>query len=368
MTGTELTAVALPFAAMTVLGASPLHISLLAACGFLPHLVASLPVGALADRHRRRPLMIWCNVRQAVVLGPVPPAALLDGLGFVQLYAVAVVAALLSVVFDTAYQSYLPKLLRREQLAEGHGKLSVSMSFATVAGQSGAGALITAIGAARAVTVDAVSYLVSATTLALVRAEEPMPAARPAGARLRTKILEVLRYNRAEIRFARGDLQGAPADLSYVLELDPEFVAAYVNRSGIWAALGEHAEAKADALRGLELEPRNAYLPAALGQAEATLGRHEAARTAFRTSLDLDPEAATTWAGRAVLAYEMGDLDGAVADLTRAIQLEESPVFLFNRAVALRDLGEQESARSDLERAARLDPGDEDIRALLSAI
>ncbi|MEV6032818.1 tetratricopeptide repeat protein [Nonomuraea sp. NPDC052116] len=64
----------------------------------------------------------------------------------------------------------------------------------------------------------------------------------------------------------------------------------------------------------------------------------------------------------------MGDLDGAVADLTRAIQLEESPAFLFNRAVALRDLGEQESARSDLERAARLDPGDEDIRALLSAI
>ncbi|MEV4576651.1 tetratricopeptide repeat protein [Nonomuraea jabiensis] len=175
-------------------------------------------------------------------------------------------------------------------------------------------------------------------------------------------------YNRAEIRFARGDLQGALADLSYVLELDPEFVAAYVNRSGIWAALGEHAKAKADALRGLELEPRNAYLLAALGQAEATLGRHEAALTAFRTSLDLDPEAATTWAGRAVLAYELGDLDGAVADLTRAIQLEESPAFLFNRAVALRDLGEQESARSDLERAARLDPGDEDIRALLSAI
>ncbi|WP_431919789.1 MFS transporter [Nonomuraea jabiensis] len=194
MTGTELTAVALPFAAMTVLGASPLQISLLTACGFLPHLVASLPVGALVDRHRRRPLMIWCNVCQAVVLGSVPLAALLDGLGFAQLYAVAVVAALLSVVFDTAYQSYLPTLLRGEQLVEGHGKLSVSMSFATVAGQSGAGALITAIGAARAVTVDAVSYLVSATTLALVRAEEPVPAPRPAGARLRTEIVEGLRY------------------------------------------------------------------------------------------------------------------------------------------------------------------------------
>ncbi|GAA2374424.1 MFS transporter [Nonomuraea africana] len=194
MAGTELSALALPFVALTMLSASPLQVSLLSAAGYIPHLVASLPVGALVDRRRRRALMVWCNLCQAVVLGSIPFAAAMGALSFAQLYAVALVAALFAVVFDTAYQSYLPTLLRGDQLVEGHGKLGVSMSFATVVGQGGAGGLITVIGAARAVTVDAVSYLVSAVCLMLIKTPEPPPAPRPAGSRLRSDIAEGLRY------------------------------------------------------------------------------------------------------------------------------------------------------------------------------
>ncbi|GGK73706.1 MFS transporter [Planomonospora parontospora subsp. parontospora] len=194
MSGTELSALALPFVAMTVLSASPLQVSLLSAVGYLPHLVASLPVGAWLERRRRRVLMVWCNLCQAVVLGSVPLAAAAGVLSFTQLCVVALAAALLAVVFDTAYQSYLPTLLRGDQLVEGHGKLGVSMSFATVAGQGGAGALITLIGAARAVAVDAISYLVSAVSLMLIRTPEPPPPPRPAGSRLRTDMAEGLRY------------------------------------------------------------------------------------------------------------------------------------------------------------------------------
>ncbi|MFF5205063.1 tetratricopeptide repeat protein [Streptosporangium sp. NPDC000396] len=175
-------------------------------------------------------------------------------------------------------------------------------------------------------------------------------------------------YNRAETRFETGDYEGALADLGYVLELDPTFVDAYANRAGIWAALGDDVKARADALRGLEMDPGNAYLLSALGQAETTAGRHAEARRAFDAALDVAPGSAKTWASRAVLAYETGDLEGAVADLTRAVELEESAAFLFNRAIAFRDLGRAETARSDLVRAAELDPGDEEIWAALSAL
>ncbi|MFF5205064.1 MFS transporter [Streptosporangium sp. NPDC000396] len=194
MSGTELSALAIPFVALTTLSASPLEISLLTTAGYLPHLIASLPVGAMVDRRRRRPLLVWCNLCQALVLGSIPLTAAAGALALPQLYGVAMTAALLAVVFDTAYQSYLPSLLHGDQLVEGHGKLGMSMSLATVAGQSGAGALITLIGAARAVTVDAVSYLVSAATLLLIRTPEQPPSPRPAGSRLRTEIAQGLRY------------------------------------------------------------------------------------------------------------------------------------------------------------------------------
>ncbi|MEV2267880.1 tetratricopeptide repeat protein [Nonomuraea africana] len=175
-------------------------------------------------------------------------------------------------------------------------------------------------------------------------------------------------YNRAEIRFAAGDLEGALTDLGYVLELDPEFVDAYINRSGIWAALGEYEKARADAVRGLELDPRNAYLLSALGQAEAATGRQAEAWKAFEAALEIDPRSAATLASRGALAYETGDLEAAVADLGRAIELEENPTFLFNRAVALRDLGRTETARFDLARAAELDPEDADVRKALEEL
>ncbi|GGK73721.1 hypothetical protein Ppa06_34660 [Planomonospora parontospora subsp. parontospora] len=175
-------------------------------------------------------------------------------------------------------------------------------------------------------------------------------------------------YNRAEIRFEEGDLGGALADLDYVLELDPGFVDAYANRAGIRAAHGDHEGARADAVRGLELDPRNVHLLSALGQAETAAGRHAEARRAFDAALEIDPHATATLASRGALAYESGDLEAALADLSCAIDLEENPAYLFNRAMVLRDLRRIGTARRDLVRAAALDPDDEDIRRELDRL
>lgn len=169
-------------------------------------------------------------------------------------------------------------------------------------------------------------------------------------------------YNRAEVRFARGDLAGALADLDYAIELDPGFTAAYVNRAGLLAALGQLDRARADALRDQE----NPYLLCVLGQVEAAQGQPVAARMAFDSALERDAGLAAAWAGRGALAFDEGKFDAAVADLTRAVELDDSAEARFNRAVALRAAGRHEEARSDLERAAELDPADEDIRTALS--
>ncbi|GII79011.1 hypothetical protein Sru01_39930 [Sphaerisporangium rufum] len=174
-------------------------------------------------------------------------------------------------------------------------------------------------------------------------------------------------YNRAQLLLATGDREAARADLDRVLELDPEYLDAYINRAGLLAELGRPEQARADVLAGLALDPGNAYLCCVLGQLETAAGRFAAARAAFDDALTAAPALVPAWAGRAALRYETGDLDGAVADLTRAIAVDQDAALYYNRAVALRDLGRPAEALADLRRARDLDPDDPDIRRELDA-
>ncbi|MEV4114221.1 tetratricopeptide repeat protein [Nonomuraea sp. NPDC049695] len=175
-------------------------------------------------------------------------------------------------------------------------------------------------------------------------------------------------YNRAEVRFASGDLDGARADLDHTLELDPGFAPAYVNRSGIHAGLGEYARAREDVLRGLELTPRDPHLLCVLGQVELAEGRRPEALAAFDGALKSDPGLVAAWAGRAELAFERGDHETALADLTRALELGETAELLFNRSVVYRAAGLAGQARQDLLRAAELAPDDQDVGRALAEV
>jgi hypothetical protein len=82
-----------------------------------------------------------------------------------QLYAVALAAGVCAVFFDVSKQSYVPSVLDPEDLTEGFGKLGASASFAEVSGRGLASGLVAVIGAALAVTADALSYAASVTCL-----------------------------------------------------------------------------------------------------------------------------------------------------------------------------------------------------------
>ncbi|GAA1677868.1 hypothetical protein GCM10009733_088450 [Nonomuraea maheshkhaliensis] len=172
-------------------------------------------------------------------------------------------------------------------------------------------------------------------------------------------------YNRSEVRYARGDLAGARADLDHTLELDPEFAPAYVNRCGLHVAAGDYARARGDVERGLALTPGDPYLLCVLGQVELAENHYPESRMAFDLALEADPELLPAWAGRAELAFERGDHEAALADLTRALKLEETAELLFNRALVHRAAGQAGQARQDLLRAAELAPDDADVTRAL---
>ena len=173
--GSQVSALALPTVAILILSATPFQVGLLEAFQFLAFPVLGLIAGVYADRLRRRPIMIVCDLLRMVALGSVPVAYVLGLLTMEQLYIVALLVGVGTVFFDVAYQSYLPAIISRTDLVEGNSKLQVTGSVAQMVGPALAGFLIQLVGAARAVTVDATSFFVSVLSLWWIRRPEPPP-------------------------------------------------------------------------------------------------------------------------------------------------------------------------------------------------
>lgn len=173
--GTLVGRFALPLLAVLVLDVSPLGIALLRVADMIPVLLVGLFAGVWVDRLPRRPIMIGADLGRALLLLTIPLAYLLDLLGIWQLFVVALLVGVLSTFFDVAYPSYLPTLLRRDQLVEGNSRLRATGAVVEVAGFGAAGALVQILTAPIAILVDAASFLASALALGLIRRREPPP-------------------------------------------------------------------------------------------------------------------------------------------------------------------------------------------------
>lgn len=171
--GTQVTLLALPIVAATILNVTPFEFGLLGTVEFLPFIFLSLPAGVWVDRLRRRPILIVGDLGRAIALLSIPIAFAADALTIWQLYVVGFMNGCLTVFFDVAYQSYLPSIVERDQLVEGNSKLEITRSASQIAGPSLAGVLIGLFKAPFAIVLDALSFVVSAIFVFWIRRPEP---------------------------------------------------------------------------------------------------------------------------------------------------------------------------------------------------
>jgi MFS family permease len=163
--GTAVTTVALPLAALGAAHASSFEVGVVAAAGYLGWLLIGLPAGVWVGRLPLRETQIAMDLVRAVALASVPLAWWLGMVTVVQLVVVALVVSLASVVFGVGNAVMLPFLVPKEELTARNSLTSATESVTTLAGPSLGGALVQLIGAASAIVVDVVSYLVSAFLL-----------------------------------------------------------------------------------------------------------------------------------------------------------------------------------------------------------
>ena len=179
--GSQITFIALPFTAILVLDATPVHMGILAAAGSAPALVLGVAAGVWVDRKKKRPIVIAADYCHAVLLLAIPISAAFHLLRIEYLYLFAVAAGTLGLFRDVASRSMLPNLVTRDQLVEANSKLAIGRSASEVTGPGVGGILVQLFTAPIALIVDAVTFVVSALAIQSIKYPEPKPMARPRG-------------------------------------------------------------------------------------------------------------------------------------------------------------------------------------------
>ncbi|MFE7133528.1 MFS transporter [Streptomyces sp. NPDC057638] len=195
--GSSISQVAIPLLAVLHLDAGAGEVALLAFTGQLPPALLALHAGALADRRSKRTQMMLSDLVSAAALACVPVAAATGTLTLPLLMTVAAVQGAAQVVHDAAAISYLPELVDRSLLQRGNARIGAVFAVAGAAGNHLGAALSAAVGPARALTGDVVSYLVSIWCTARIRSPRPAPRA-PAGAGVTAEIRDGLHYVRQD--------------------------------------------------------------------------------------------------------------------------------------------------------------------------
>jgi tetratricopeptide (TPR) repeat protein len=166
--------------------------------------------------------------------------------------------------------------------------------------------------------------------------------------------------NRGVARKAKGDLSGAIADYDKALALDPGLKEAYNNRGLARQLQGSLDPAIADFDKAIELDAHYAgahYNRASAARAKGDLKLAIAELTKAIESPDND-HLSETYDNRGTIRHEMGDNVGAVADFTKAIEINPRNVFAYsNRGYALILLDKDTEAQKDFDRILKMRPG-----------
>ena len=155
-----------------------------------------LPFGALLDCWDRRRTMLLADLGRGVLTLVIPLTAAFHGPVPLVLFAVAVPLSVFSTFFSAGFGAITPSLVEKESVARAYGLVEGAESLAWVGGPIVAGLLMTTFGAANALIVDGVSFLVSAAGLAVIRVPRSEARDEPGAEResLWHNVLEGLRF------------------------------------------------------------------------------------------------------------------------------------------------------------------------------
>ncbi len=152
---------------------SPLQIGMIGLVRAVPQMFILLFGGLLADAMNRRKLMMVTQGSLFFVSGALALLTLAGDVTALKLYGVTVFLALFSSLESPSRQAIVTNLVPAEDLSRALAIFSTQRQIATIAGPSIAGLVLAFSGPAACYMVDAFSWLIMLSSLALIRTQLP---------------------------------------------------------------------------------------------------------------------------------------------------------------------------------------------------
>jgi len=163
--------------------------------------------------------------------------------------------------------------------------------------------------------------------------------------------------NRGAVRQSKGDLDGALKDYTQALAIDPQMAAAYDGRGNVKTTRNDLDGAIADYTRAVHFDPQMAAAYDSRGNVKTAKDDLDGAIADFTQALTLDPTMANAYSDRGFARQANGNLDGAITDYTQALALKPKTAgAYYNRCLARLSQGNLNEAIIDFDRALAFDP------------
>jgi len=156
-------------------------------------------------------------------------------------------------------------------------------------------------------------------------------------------------------KLAKKDYDGAIAEYTSAIELDPGMKEAYFNRSLCRNGKGDHAGVIADCTKALEIDPDYVIAFTQRGWARYRKADYQAASSDFAQSIQREPGVASHYRARGLMRRYLDNYEGSIADCTKAIELKPGAGYFADRAWTHWEFGRFDEADKDYVRSLELD-------------
>ncbi len=161
-------AVALPWLMLSS-GRTPQELGIVLAAYGVPRVATILLGGLLSDRLRPRRVMLLSDLMRALLLSVLVGLTASGQTAVLPLAAVSAPLGAFTGLFLPAYYSILPEVLSEEELPAGNALNSSAFQLAVLLGSALAGVVVSRLQPVAALSVDAVTFVISALTLFAMR-------------------------------------------------------------------------------------------------------------------------------------------------------------------------------------------------------
>lgn len=174
----QIALVAVPLAAVLMLGAGATETALLQVAQTLPFLVLALPFGLVIDRTSPQRVLVASELLRMSTLGTIVVLIAFDALSIGALVVLGCVGAIGTVGVSVAVPSSVPRLVASDRLIDANRWLELGRSAAFICGPVVAGAIVSAAGAGTALVVATIACAAAAALLIRLDIPRSTPSSR----------------------------------------------------------------------------------------------------------------------------------------------------------------------------------------------